>query len=122
VATMSPAMVNDGILSFLLLLVLLLAIMLGAVIRMPPPGRGETEEDQPAPPVPVWTAPARARPTTAQASATSALSPLGRAAGRPGKTRYTGRHVAGRRAGRSPIRLAGSPPWGPAPQPPGQRP
>jgi hypothetical protein len=120
---MSPALLNNVILSFLFVLVLLLTLMLGAVIRTPPPGRSEpAEEEQPAPPVPVWTVPPRPRPAAAQASATATLIPLSRTTGRIGKARYSGRHAAGRRPSRSPIRLTGSPPWEPAPQPPGQRP
>jgi len=140
VAAMSPAQVNDGILFFLYLLVLLLAMMIYAVIRFPAPTLGSQDredqqwEDAPAaaPPPTMHRAPARPVPGSAgrlspgtAGSSTSALAFLGAATGRSGRTKYVARHVAGPEPGRATIRIpkvSGRPPWGPAPRPPGQHP
>jgi hypothetical protein len=65
VATMSPAQVDDGIVSFLTVLVVLLMLMLYAVVRSPPAGRAEPEDGQPEPPGPVWAMTSAAQPVTA---------------------------------------------------------
>ena len=136
---MSPAQVNDAILFLLYLLVLLLAMMIYAVIRMPAPTLGSQDredqqwEDAPAaPPASVRRAPAMPVPGSAgllspgtTGGPTSALAFLGGAAGRSARTKYVARHVAGPEPGRATIRIpkvSGRPPWGPAPRPPGQRP
>jgi hypothetical protein len=88
----------------------------------------------PAPvwPVPAWPVPAGSRPAGTQSGATPALSfpvrqPSGQPdpAARPGvdpatypAPRPAAGHVPGRATVRSP-KVSGSPPWGPAPRPPG---
>lgn len=140
---MSPALMNDGIAFFLSFLVLLLALMLGTVLRLPPAARSlPVEDDQPglsvparpeavrlnpartapAPAPPHVPAPARTRQPAGAGGGTSALAFLGGAAGQPGRTKYAPRHVAGTEPGRATIRapkVSGRPPWGPAPRPPG---
>jgi hypothetical protein len=136
---------NDGIAFFLSFLVLLLALMLGAVLRLPPavrslpveddqfgssvPARPEAVRLNPARPAPVPAppqvpAPARMRQPAGAVGGTSALAFLGGAAGQPGRTKYAPRHVSGPEPARATIRapkVAGRPPWGPAPRPPGPR-
>jgi len=126
---MNPATVNDSILSFLVFLVLLLAVMLYAVIRTPDQPRSSLPEGaQSAPAGPVMSAPVRAAPVMA-ASARTASAPSAPASRRQpgpvtsqfGRTKYAPRHVADPRSGRGPVRTSGSPPWGPAPKPPARR-
>lgn len=145
--TMSQALVNDVIRSFLVFQLLLLAVMLFAVIRLPPYTPGTTaEESRPAParPEAVQLAPARppaapvgSRPQIPQTGVAYAqFPPVGFAthagqvsmAGQParmrsGRTKYVARHVATPepRTIRRP-KVSGAPPWGPAPKPPSQYP
>src|ERR1022692_1185420 len=136
---------NDGIAFFLSFLVLLLALMLGAVLRLPPAVRSlPVEDDQlgssvsakpqavrrnpakapPGPTPPHVPAPARMRQSAGVVGGTSALAFLGGAAGQPGRTKYAPRHVSGPEPARATIRapkVAGRPPWGPAPRPPDPR-
>jgi hypothetical protein len=175
--TLSQALVNDGVRSFLVLQLLLLALMLYAVIRLPPfsPGStGEASQASPARPAAVQMTPLRPVPApagawpqeppasagyaqfppapfppaaqfqtaqvqTAQVPAaqfTAAEVPARSFAGhqgaplaagsgrmRSGKTKYVARHVASPepRTIRRP-KVSGSPPWGPAPRPPGYLP
>jgi hypothetical protein len=143
----NQALQNDAIRSFLLFQVLLLAIMLFAVIRLPPytPSK-TTEENRPAPPRPSAVNLAPGRPLSAPASAWphgvpdgatyAQYPPVGVAAhsgpediagqsGRTwsGRTKYVARHVATPepRTIRRP-KVSGAPPWGPAPRPPGYLP
>jgi hypothetical protein len=145
VAAMSQAQENDGILCFLYLLVLLLVMMLVAAIRQPesayhPPDSG----DQPGEAAATTAAgtPGQARRASGQVAsgpvgepvslgswgASAGVGPAaglhGGAARRSSKAKYVARHVAGPEPGRGTIRMpkvAGRPPWGPAPRPPDQR-
>jgi len=126
------ALGTDGIPGMLALLVLLLLAMLVAVFRLPPwtpQGREEDEQslqvpaatDRPAPvphaphapPVPHYPHPPPAPPAPHDPDA----------ARRPGQTGYRARHGPGHPPGTDdPPKVTGSPPWGPAPRPPGLRP
>jgi hypothetical protein len=108
-ATLGP----DGIPGFLAFLVLLLAAMLVAVFRLPPgTGPGQEEDEQsggaPAgPDVPVLPPPA---------------PPAARWLAETGQTGYVARHAPAPPpppGAAGPPRVTGSPPWGPAPRPPG---
>src|SRR5450755_4007497 len=115
------ALVNDGFLAFvvlLVLLVLLLAMSFVAVIRVPrwagSPSDQDTQ-DEPGHPVPSHAGPAQggARPPGTQAGAT----------GQSGEPDYPARHVTGPVPGLGTVaapKVSGSPPWEPAPRPPGQ--
>jgi hypothetical protein len=125
---MNPATVNNSILSFLVFLVLLLAVMLYAVIRTPDQPRSTPEISQPAPAAPVMSTPVRPAPAMAAAARTTSApsAPVSRRQPGPGanqfgRTKYAPRHVADPRTGRGPVRTSGSPPWGPAPKPPARR-
>jgi hypothetical protein len=147
VTTVNQALVNDAIRSLLVFQVLLLAIMLYAVIRLPPFTPSTTsDENRPASarPTAVHIPPSRPMPvpTTAWPQgglAGSMYAPfpqigIASQAGHAditaqsdrdwsGKARYVARHVA------TPEphtilrpKVSGSPPWGPAPKPPGYLP
>jgi hypothetical protein len=132
-AGLRAALGTDGIPFLLGLLVLLLVAMLVAVIRLPPwAGPEPDEDDQPgrpaAPARPAPAAPARApravRLPGEPAGAIFPPSPPADAAGQPDQTGYTPRHAPGLGPGQDPARppkVTGSPPWGPAPRPPGLR-
>jgi hypothetical protein len=131
----SPALANDGASSFVVFLVVLLAMMLVAVIRMPE-WDGSSQQD--AGPRPATAAPAdaqaRATATIARAAAVLPVRPPrgwpednGRmprpavAASQVGQVGYAARHVAGPAPGEGTIlrpRVSSGPPWGPAPKPP----
>jgi hypothetical protein len=115
---MGPALISDGILVFLSFLVLLLAMMLYAVIRLPSGAYSvPVPDDQAGSAVP-------ARPVAVRLTAARPAHPLGSAIGQPGRTKYAARHVAGPEPGRATIRastVSGTPPWGPAPRPPSPR-
>lgn len=128
---MSPAVETEAIQGFLSFLVLTLLMMIFVIIRVPAPvHRPAAEDGTSAPPV-TPAAPMFAPPVTAVAprlTATrsgAAAPPPASALGQPGRARpagarYTPRHAPD--AGRGTIRrskVSGSPPWGPAPMPPG---
>ena len=142
--TVNQALVNDAIRSFLVFQVLLLAAMLYAVIRLPPFTPSTTsDENRPAqarppavhiPPGRPLPAPTSAWPQGGSPATTYAPYPQAGVAAHAGpaemaghaartwsgKTRYVARHVATPepRTIRRP-KVSGSPPWGPAPKPPG---
>jgi len=125
------ALVNDGFLAFvvlLVLLVLLLAMSFVAVIRVPrwagSPSDQDTQ-DEPGHPVPSHAGPAQggARPPGTQAGAPSGPSVPASATGQSGEPDYPARHVTGPVPGLGTVaapKVSGSPPWEPAPRPPGQ--
>jgi hypothetical protein len=129
---MGPALISDGILIFLSLLVLLLATMLYAVMRMPSRAYSvPVPEDQsgtvvPARPAAVRLTPARPAPVPGGPARppVSVRQPAGSAGGTSGRTKYAARHVAGPEPDRATIgasTVSGTPPWDPAPRPPSQR-
>lgn len=163
-ALVSPraAMINDGILSFLLILLLLLLMSLFAVIRLPRwagPADGDGRPAPPLParpappaprhalpghawpapvwPVPAWPVPSGSRPAGTQPGAAPALSfPVRRPAGLEEPAARPAEDAAARpatypaprpatasgyaRGTARPPKVSGSPPWDPAPRPPGQ--
>jgi hypothetical protein len=142
------AMVNDGILSLLVLLSLLLVMSLLAVIRLPRWAGPPDGEAKPAPPVParpalpaprharpgpawpapVWPVPASpvpsgSRPAGTQSGAMPALTlPVTRPPGQPDPAARPATDPATPPVhGRGTVRspkVSGSPPWEPAPRPP----
>src|SRR5712691_7677188 len=108
------ALGTDGIPGMLALLVLLLLAMLVAVFRLPPWTPQGREDDEQSLQVPAATdRPAPAPPAPHDPDA----------ARRPGQTGYRARHGPGHQPGTDdPPKVTGSPPWGPAPRPPGLRP
>jgi hypothetical protein len=136
---------NDSLLGFLALLVLLLAAVLIVVIRLPPyqgppPAADSQDETASAEGMPVSSYPELT--VTGSASAPLAYAPApsgsGRLAGsgrsaipirvpsQPGQRGYAARHAPSHGPGSeqdtvSLPKVSGSPPWGPAPKPPGMR-
>ncbi len=118
------ALVDDGVPAFLVLVVLLLAISLVAVIRLPRwagPSDDDTH-DEPGHPPPKNARHTRAgtRPPETQAGAPSGPPPS--ATGQSGES-DPARHVTGPVHGRGTVaapKVSGSPPWEPARKPPGQ--
>jgi hypothetical protein len=117
---------DDGLLCFLAILVLLLALALIAVIRLSPddarPSDVPAQVDpgrQAAPALPVPIAPPAPRQ---RVSETSAPTLSARPPGQSGHRVYAARHGPGPVLGQDTTRrpkVSGSPPWGPAPRPPG---
>lgn len=122
VAAMSPAMANEAALIFNAVLILLLAASLLAVIRMPP-WTGTTAEDHPGPlpsqePAPLASAdPLPQRSRYAPAEPSGGPLPV-RAPGQSGWTAPAAPSMPPPDGSWRP-RVSGSPPWGPAPRPPG---
>ncbi|HUA40570.1 MAG TPA: hypothetical protein VMA32_03330 [Streptosporangiaceae bacterium] len=114
------ALLNDSLVGFLVLLVVLLVLSLIVIIRLEPPERTAVAEETPEPAVP---APAYAGlglpvPPTGHRQVASAPLPVRPVGQQP---TYAPRH------GYGPVtnpgittrpRVTGGPPWGPAPRPP----
>lgn len=123
---MSPAVETEAIQGFLSFLVLTLLMMIFVIIRVPAPvHRPAAEDGTAAPTLAPPVTPAAPRLTATRSRAAAASPPSAGAPGQPGRARpvgarYTPRHAPD--AGRGTIRrskVSGSPPWGPAPMPPG---
>ena len=118
---MSPATANEAALIFNAALILLLAASLLAVARMPP-WTGTTAEDTPLPgqePAPIRPAePFPQRGRHALAEADGVPLPV-RAPGQSGRTAPAAPTAVPPPDGSWRPRVAGGPPWGPAPRPPG---
>lgn len=118
---MDPASVNEAVLLFVSVLLVLLILMLYAAIRQPPPARNAPEGDQPAQPSLPSTARAAVRRPAAPADARSGRASLVGSTAQFGRTRYEGRHDGGSKLARNIVQTLNSPPWGPAPRPPDVR-
>jgi len=121
VAAMSPATANEAALIFSAVLILLLAVSLLAVARTPP-WTGTTAEDTPGPgQEPAPTGPAEQFPQRSwYAPAEAGRAPLPvRAPGQSGRTAPAAPSAVPPPDGSWRPRVAGGPPWGPAPRPPG---
>ena len=122
---MSPAMKNDAILGFLAFLVLVQAIMVYAIFRLP----AVTAEDATSAAARQASAMPAARGGAAASSgaAPAPLSPMS-AAGQPRKARTAGGRYAPRHARQSgqdtgpQPKASGNPPWAQVPDPPRQHP
>lgn len=118
---------DDSLVGFLALLVLLLALALIAIIRFEPPERGPIAEEtaqaampaQAAVPAPAYRAPGLPTRPSGQRQVVPTPLPV-RPVGQ--QSAYTARHAPGpvrsQGAAERP-RISGGPPWGPAPRPPG---
>jgi hypothetical protein len=139
------ALANDSLLGFLALLVLLLAAVLIVVIRLPPyqsapPAEDRQDDADSAESLPLSAYPQLPVPGSAAAPLNSAAAPSGparlagsgrsaipvRVPSQPGQRGYAARHAPGHGPGPeqdtvSLPKVSGSPPWGPAPKPPGMR-
>ena len=117
-AVSGSVLMDDGVPAFLVLLVLLLAISLVAVIRLPRwagPSDDDTH-DEPGHPPPKHARHTRAgtRPPETQAGAPSGRSVPASATGQSGEPDYPARHVTGPVHGRGTVaspKVSGSPPW-----------
>jgi hypothetical protein len=118
---MSPATANEAALIFNAVLILLLVASLLAVARMPP-WTGAPAEDTPGPgqePAPIGPAeafPQRSRYAAAEAG--RATLPV-RAPGQSGRAAPAAPNAVPPPDGSWRPPVAGGPPWGPAPRPPG---
>src|SRR5215475_12478764 len=120
---MSSLLANDAILWFLSLLVLLLAMMLTSVLRLPPPTRSQPDGDQSATEqaAPPSVMAAGTPPAGVWASAASGVSYPAAQARLSGRTKYVPKHDRGSALARTRVRTVSDPPWGPAPRPPDVR-
>ncbi len=125
-AVSGSVLLNDGVPAFLVLLVLLLAISLVAVIRLPrwDGPSDDNSQDEPGHPAPKNTrrTPAGTRPPETQAGAPSGRSVPASATGHSGEPDYPARHVTDPVHGRGTVaspKVSGSPPWEPARKPRG---
>ena len=137
---MSPALANDGASSFVVFLLVLLAVMLAAVIRLPrwdgsSPEDADRQPTATAAPSRPGDAQARAAATIARAAAVlpamrapelqaanTATTPLPAATGQPGQARHASRRTAAPVPGEGTIArpaVSSGPPWAPAPKPSG---
>jgi len=122
-AAMTLATANDAALAFMTFLTVLLAVSLVAVIRIPPwtgPPPTESTGDRLDQPQFRTARPAPGRYGPAQPARPMSAPP--RESAQPGQPRQAGRarRVGAHRMGvmKTP-QVSGSPPWGPAPKPPG---
>lgn len=122
-ARLRAALVHDGFPLLLAFLVLLLVLMLIAVLRLPPPSYSPPDEDhQPGPAAAAAPAPWPVPPPGMPGSAGSGPALPADAMARLDQGGYTARHAPRLPSGPDPARspkVSGSPPWGPAPRPPG---
>ena len=127
-AAVSAALAIDGASSFVVLLVVLLAMMLVAVIRLPRwDGSSPEDANRPLPAAAAQTAPARPLPQPALPRRRPPGPRPGDTATMPGDTATMSRpaataqaRYAARHGGTIPRPAVSSgPPWGPAPKPPG---
>ncbi len=118
------ALVNNGVPAFLVLVVLLLAISLVAVIRLPRwagPSDDDTH-DEPGHPPQARPAHTSRYPSVAKTQARAPSGPPPSATGQSGEP-DPARHVTSPVHGRGTVaapKVSGSPPWEPARKPPGQ--
>ncbi len=131
--SLRATLLNDGIRIFLALLVLLLALSLFAVLRLPAAPAGPAEQDADEPPgslPPAMSSPSTGLPRRFAAAppgepAADRATPPARVQGYPPDPGYRARPATGQAPGQGTVRppqvLAG-PPWGPAPKPEGEPP
>jgi hypothetical protein len=115
----SAALLDDALVAFMALLVLLLVLSLVVIVRLEPPERSTVAEETPEPavPVPAYAGPGLQAPQPGHRQVASAPLPVRPVGQQPS---YAPRHGYGQVT--SPgittrPRVTGGPPWGPAPRP-----